>query len=175
MPPPKIRAELGHDRVPLFTEEEYTDQLDGDELRDARATRSPQDRLARLEEKHDSLAEKYDTMLQKHEEFRNDIGDRVGKVEVAVADMGGQFKVIPRLVDAMEKATSSLQQRDHFAFTARVDVDKAQAISDIQVEEVVNKSEAEIRKAKWQLMLKIAAIAGGVITLIGALSAAGRC
>lgn len=133
-------------RSESFSAEEVTGVLEGDDLRTARSHRPTDERIFRLEEKHDVLDAKVD------------------RIEVAVADMGGQFKVIPRLVDAMEKATTAFQQREHVTLTAKVDIDKVQAIGNV-----------EVKKAKWQLLIKIVAILGAIGTAISTAIAAKGC
>jgi hypothetical protein len=140
--------------------EEITGTYEGEALRAARARRSTIERIARIEDKSDMHAQALEEI--KAQQARHD--DKLSKIVVDVADMGGQFKVIPRLVEAMEKATDGLQQREHVTFTAKVDVDKAQALGEVK-----------IRQTKWQLAVKIVAVVGTIGTLISTAIAARGC
>lgn len=146
-PPERIRAALA---APSFDTEEVTGQYSGDELRAIRSKRTTSERLERLEVKHDDL--------------KQDFGNRLGRVEIAVADMGGQFKIIPSLINTMQDATKAMQQRDHVTFTAKVDVDKAVAIDVV-----------EASKAKREWITKTIAIGSSIAAIVAALVAAGRC
>lgn len=114
-PPKGVAAQLA---APEFITDEVTGQYDDpEELAAARARRPVPDRLAKLEQKHD--------------EFRDAVDKRLNAVEVAVASVGGEMKVIPRLVDAMQEATKALQQREHVTLTAKVEVDKARELDKV--------------------------------------------
>ncbi len=145
--------------APAFVEEEYTDKYDGEELRAMRARRPTRERLERLEDKHDEL----------RDEFRRE----VGSMKVAIAGMGGQMEVIPRLVDAMESAIQNLQQREHVTFTAKVDVDKAAALDQIDARADARKVDTHKAKAKWDIITKVIAVAATITAAISTAIAAG--
>ena len=89
--------------------------------------------------------------------------------------MRGQFKVIPRLVDAMENATKALQQRDHVKFTATVDVEKAKEMSKVETDTADKLLETAKKKAKLEWITKIIAIISTIGGVIATAIAAGRC
>ena len=152
----------------MFVEEEVTGRYEGEELADRRADRHPEDRFRHIEKNQDQTRAEITKM-----------SERIGKVEVAVADVGGQMKVIPRLVDAMEKATEALQHRDHVTFTAQVDVEKAQELGEVEVHTAKELGAVEVKtvatKAKWALLTKIAAVLGAIGTAISTMIAARGC
>lgn len=116
-----------------------------------------------------------DKRLEKLEEFKDDALERMGKVEVAVADMGGQMKIIPDLVGAMKDATAAMQQREHVTFSAQVDVGKAAALGEVETKTIRAKGDVESQKAKWAAVMKGLAIIGAVATALAGAFAAGRC
>ena len=157
IPPGHVRTALGHDRTPAFMHEDITARYDGEELKKKRAGRSTEERFEILEEKSDKQ------------------GDRIGKLEVAVADFGGQFKIIPDLVDAMKDATKTLQSRDHLIVTTRTEIDKAQELGDVAVKTAEKVGNVEIKKDKWKLLLKLGAIVAAIWTTISTVLMAKGC
>ncbi len=96
-----------------YVQDEVTGNHVGEDLRIARARRSTDERIGRLEDKHDVLAAV------------------VGDVREAVGTMSGQLEVLPRLIDIIERSASRAEQREHVTFTAQVDVDKAGRLATI--------------------------------------------
>ncbi len=114
-------------RIPVEVPQEVTGQYEGEELAQIRARRPTDKRIARLEEKHDEL--KSDV-----KETKTDVKaltTAVNQLAVAVADQGGQLKVLPELVEAVNNSITRAAARDHVTFTAQVDVDKANALDRI--------------------------------------------
>lgn len=132
--------------IPVSVEAEISENYEDEERKQLRSGRTAEHRLEKLETKTDQIV------------------DRLGKVEITVADFGGQMKILPKLVEAMENATVALQQRDHVTFTAKVDVDKAQAIGEV-----------EVQKTKWQMLLKVAAAVGAIVTTVATTLMAKGC
>jgi hypothetical protein len=130
------RRERAQSPAVEFVCDDVTGQYEGEELQRMRAQRKPDDRIGRLEEKHDSLVKV------------------VTETRVEVAKISGQLEVLPKLVDAINQSVQRTAQRDHVTFTAKVDVDKAQALDVI-----------DARKAKRDTYLKIAAalLTGGAL------------
>lgn len=168
-----IRRADTHKPVPMFhpphPDDEYTDKHDrgeisDDELYAGRSKRPTDKRLDKLESFKDQMLA-----------IKDDFVDRLGKVEVAVADMGGQFKIIPDLIDTMKNATIAMQQQQHVTFTAQVDVEKAQALGAVKVKEIKAGTEAAASKAKWAAILKLVAGVVAVATALAGAFAAGRC
>lgn len=136
----------GH--VSDFAHEDTSDAHDIETRKRIRNLRPTEQRFERLEERTD------------------DVVTRLGKVEVAVSGFSGEMKIVPKLVDAMNEATAALRQREHMIVTTKVDIEKAQKLSDIEVGKAEGVTEAEVRKAKWTLAAKIGAIIVGIWTVI---------
>lgn len=134
------------------------DELSVEDLERFRAMRQPEDRLAKLEKKQDE-------QRKADEAYRAKTDERLGKIEVAVADIGGQMKVIPDLVSAMKDATSALREREHITLTSRVEVDTAKKIADVEVDTAKKKDAIDAGKARRDFVLKIGAaiLTGGVL------------
>lgn len=129
--PPHGQRVITPQAIPVEVPDEVTGNYQGDELRDIRARRPTPERVQRLEEKHDALLAK----LDEH-------GERIGRVEVAVAGVGGKMEILPKLVESLQDATKAMQQREHVTLTAKVEVDKAEQIGQI-----------ETRTVKWKLLV----------------------
>ena len=154
-----------------FAIEEVTGNYQGLELEDKRNVRHPTERMSRLEKKADKFEAKIDTL-----------DERMGRVEVAVADVGGQMKVLPDLVDAMKdatatakEATKAIQQQHHMTFTAKVEVDKAKELGKVEVETAQSVGEVEVKKSKWQISQKLVSIVLAIATAISTTIAARGC
>jgi hypothetical protein len=169
-------------------DDEFTDKYElglitADELHDRRAKRPTDKRLEKLETFKDEVVEHFN-------QFKTVVNDRIGKVEVAVADFGGQMKMMPTLIETMQNAIEAMTQRETVKFTAEVDVHKAQKISDVEVKTVEAKADAETKivtakadgdakvitaKSRGELITKVVAILGAIGTAIATAIAAGRC
>lgn len=95
-------------------EEDVTGQYDGDELDRLRAMRPADQRIARLEKKHDDLTQV------------------VTETRVIVGEMSGQLSVLPELISVVRESANRASQREHVTFTAQVDVDKARQLDSIE-------------------------------------------
>lgn len=158
--------------VPAFVEEESSQNYEVPEERAAfRAARDDDKRLALLEEKADNASEKADAQEKK----LDGVIDRLGKVEVAVAGFSGEMKILPSLVDSMNKATDALRAREHMIVTTKVDIDKAQALADVEVKKSEGLTEQEVKKKKWELAGKVAAIAAAIWTTVSTVLLAKGC
>jgi hypothetical protein len=100
--------------VQTFASDEVTGQHTGEELRVARSHRPTGERLERLEDKHDGL-----------------VGS-VTRIEVSVAEMRGELKILPDLVDALKGAASASSQRETITVTTKAEVSKAGALDSIE-------------------------------------------
>lgn len=132
--------------VPAFSAEEVTGQYEGDELRQARARRPTDQRIERMEGKHDELRGDFKTLAA-----------HVGDLRESVGEMSGKLEVLPKLVDAIDRASDRVAQREHVTFTAQVDVDKAGKIAKIG-------DEADRRKTRRWLTAKLIAAGAGLLT-----------
>lgn len=90
--------------VDFIAEESSQAYSDPDERRRFRADKKPEDRIGRLEEKHDDLDEKVDAIY----------GD--------VREMRGELKVLPELVDLIKGKTSNEHETTRLAMTSRTKV-----------------------------------------------------
>ena len=133
--------------APAFAVEavdEVTGKHDGDELAALRAMRPPEDRLDRLERKHDKLA------------------DDVGDVRESMGRIEGTLAVLPTTIAqafaVAQSAASAQTQTAHVVMTAQVDIDKATKLDVI-----------DARKARRALAAKIVAavLGSGVLGALG--------
>lgn len=147
----------GRVSLPVDFEEDLTGNYKGDELKELRSKRPTDKRLEKLEG------------------FKDEVIERLGKVEVAVADLGGQMKIVPELIGAMKDATAAMQQREQVTFTAQLDVSKAQALGEIETKTIRANGDVVAQKMKWQAVLKLIAIVSVVATALAGAFAAGRC
>ena len=146
--------------------DEVTGQHHGDELRALRAARPPEQRLERLEDKHDELVE------------------IVTDTRLTVSKIEGKLDVLPELVSVVKGMATAREQREHVTFTAQVEVDQARKIAEIEKEKdtAVAEKKAELddrldkKKSRRKLWIKILSgagvlVAGGIIhTIIHALT-----
>jgi hypothetical protein len=110
----------------------------GEELARARAARPTDQRIGRLEEKHDRL-------------------DRiVGDIRADVSETKGKVSLLPKLIDESLRAVNDMRAREHVTFTAQVDVDRAKTVATIE-------DAADATRARRERVTKIV---GGVIALL---------
>lgn len=123
---------------PVESFDDITGKFEGEELRQMRRSkRDTDERIERLEVKHDSLVKV------------------VTETRLEVANMSGKLDVLPELVDAVRATAERTAQREHVTFTAQVDVDRAKALDGV-----------EEKKDRRQLAYKIAGgIAGGGVLI----------
>ena len=110
--------------VPIELPDEITGKHEGEELKMYRSKRPTEERIERLEDKHDALDAKHDTLASS-----------VHKIDTNISEMRGEMKILPRLVDALEDAAKGTREREHVTLTAKVDVDRAQALDPIRAKE----------------------------------------
>jgi len=159
------REREGRDGRPAAIEfEEITGQHHGAELRAMRASRPPEVRLERMEDKHDELVS---IVSDTRETFAREVGairTQVGKIE-------GKLDVLPELVSVVKGIATAREQREHLTFTAQVEVDQARKLAEIEKEKdtAVAEKKAELddrldkKKSRRKLWIKIL---GGVGVLI---------
>lgn len=131
-------------RVYHEVEEEITENHPiGEERQQLRRQRTPDDRIDRMEVKHDKLNEKVDMINS--------------KVDVMV----GKLDVLPKLVDAVKDASDRAAEREQVTFTAQVDIHKEHEITKI-------KDEASLKDFRRKLILKVAGITATVFSVLAA-------
>lgn len=101
--------------------DEITGRYEGDELEMYRNRRTTDERIVHLERKHDKLTEAHQKLA-----------DSISRVANDVSEMRGEMKVLPRLVDALEKAADRRADADHVTLTAKVDVERARALEPVE-------------------------------------------
>lgn len=149
-----VRRPDTHRPIPeVFEDEEGTGKYTGAELQEIRSRRPTDKRLERLEQ------------------FKDEVIERLGGVEVQVAEMKGELKILPSLIETMQSATAAMQQREHVTFTAKVDVDKAQALDTVAARG--DERKAKLTKLEWGT--KAFAIVSSIVAIVATLVAAGRC
>lgn len=99
--------------VPHEVTDAVTGVLAGPALSEARAKRPTNERLERLELDKDKTHE------------------RLGKIEVAVANIDGKMAILPQLVSALQDNTRAMQDREKITLTASVELDKAERLDGI--------------------------------------------
>lgn len=139
------------------------------------AARKPQRPLRTTEKRLDHLEDFQDDVDARLDSFKDEMNTRFSKMEIVVADVGGQMKILPKLVETMEKATDALRQHAHVKFTAEVDVNKQKQISEIKVGEAKEIGDVEVKKVKWNIVLKIGAAGAALWTTISTVLMAKGC
>ena len=170
-----------------FADEEITGQYEGEELELRRALRPFDDRVNRLEKKHDELKQ---DVREKHEELKKDVSEvrsdvkslsgQVSDVRAAVSGgngkLEGQEKVLGELLTIVKKNA----ERDHVTFTAKLEVDKERELAKVDVDKerelaevAVDKTDAldkyKARSARRKLILKGMGLLGsgaGIVELL---------
>lgn len=129
--------------IPTFLDEDCTGKHEGDDLREMRARRPTDERVGRLEDKHDELVASVG-------EWRIETTEQLGNVNAGLGKLTGAVEGLRTVVD------SSLK-RDHVTFTAKTDVDKAQQLDAI---------DARQAKRKFWLYIAAAVTSGGAVAKI---------
>ncbi len=151
-PPPGKRRSQPHAiavpvaGAPVEIAEEVTGVMSGPELRDARARRPTDERIGRLETKHDEVRADL-------KELTGDVkimGGHVGDLRASVGEMSGKLEVLPELVEIVKGIADRAGQREHITLTAQVDVDKQRALEPL-----------ESARFRRKLILKVAGVASG--------------
>lgn len=155
-PPKGIAAQLGVPEEVDF--DDLTGRYEGEELEQMRAMRAesaPEVSLTKLEKKHDALAIEVGGLSKSVTDMRVEHAEQMGDMRGAIGDLAGEVKGLAVVVKAD-------RDKDHLTFTAKVDVDRAKHISDVNVQQAEKLDSIAARKAKRDFYLKIlAAILGG--------------
>lgn len=114
--------------TPVF--EEITGRFEGEELELARARRPTEERIARLEQKHDSLDEKVD------------------RIDVAVAGIAGQMEIVPALIESLRDELKASRENEHVVLKQTLDIGKHEATARIDTQMLAT-------KAKWKIIAGI--------------------
>lgn len=134
--------------VPGEVFDEATGSYEGEALAQIRARRPTDERIGRLERKHDQLA-----------------GD-VSDIKATVGEIRGEMKVWPKLIEQLKDTVSKSLERDHVTFKAQVDVDRAAATADVEVAKAKALDPIEARKAKREWITKALAIIGTLASAV---------
>lgn len=171
-PPASVKAQIARplSAVPMPGDDDYTGQYrsmpegtrDRPKLRELRRSRTPSERMDRLEDKHDDLVEAF--------------GQEIGDIKSDVGEIKGQLSVLPKLVSLLESTVDSAAAREQTALEAKAEVDNAVKKAEIQKETAiaVAKEKAEINdkldkhKVRRKLWLKIVGGALGAIAIVAA-------
>ena len=160
--------------------EEITGRYEGEELEERRAARSPDERSARLETKHDDLKKDVE---KKHEELKKDVSevradvkglsgqvsDMRSAVSGAVGKLEGQEKLLTETLSIVKKTHDRESDREHVTFTATVDVDRAKELAKVEVDKEEKLDTIDAKKKKRELIVKGAGLfasGGGLIELL---------
>jgi hypothetical protein len=176
-PPASVKAQIARplSAVPMPGDDDYTGQYrsmpegsrDRSKLRELRRSRTPSERMDRLEDKHDDLVETF--------------GQEIGEIKADVGEIKGKLSVLPKLVDLLESTVDSAAAREQAALDAQVARAEAQTAVDTATKKAVIQKETAIaiaeekaeindkldkRKARRKLWLKIVGGALGAIAVI---------
>lgn len=110
----RAREQRERESVPETWDEDITGRHEGEELARLRARRETKDRLARLEVKHDELA------------------NAVGETRVAVARVEGQLEVLPELVTEVRDAARIAREREHIRDVSIINVEQAKQLDRVE-------------------------------------------
>lgn len=170
-----------------FPDEEITGQYEGEELELRRARRLPDDRIGRLEKKHDELKQ---DVREKHDELKQDVSDvrsdvkglsvQVSDVRENVASANGKLEGQEQVLGEMLSIVKKTAERDHVTFTAKLEVDKERELAKVEIDKerelaevVVDKTGAldkyDARSARRKMILKgvgLVSSGAGVIELL---------
>lgn len=141
------------ERLKEFADEEITGQYEGEELELRRALRPPDDRIGRLEKKHDELRqdvrEKHDELKEDVSEVRSDVRGLSGQVSDVRSDVSGvtgklegQSQVLVEMLSIVKKTA----ERDHVTFTAKVEVDKERELAKVEIDKERELAEVVVDK-----------------------------
>lgn len=117
--------------IPVELPEDITGQYEGEERKMYRNKRPTDERVERLEDKHDKLDDKIDKLEDSHSELVT----TVNRVDSSLAELRGEMKVLPRLVTALEKAAETRATHETMTLTTKLDVDRQQALEPIKAKE----------------------------------------
>jgi hypothetical protein len=140
-----------------FNSDEITGRYEGEALDQKRAERADNERIGRLEKKHDSLKK---DVHKKHEELKGDVKevrDDVKKlsgdvsnlrseVSGAVGKLDGQSGVLSEMLGLVRKAAEQTVEHEHVSFTAKVEVDKAHELAKVEVDKEQQLAAIEVTK-----------------------------
>jgi hypothetical protein len=140
-----------------FSSDEVTGNYNGEELERRRAARPTDERLQRLETKHDELKRDVE---KRHDELKKDVGDvrldmrglsgqvsdTRSEVSRAVGKLEGQEKVLGEMLDIVRKTHSDTVDRNHVKFTATVDVDRAKEMATVELNKDTELAKVEVAK-----------------------------
>ena len=163
-----------------FGGEEITGRYEGEELEERRAARSPDERSARLETKHDELKKDVE---KKHEELKKDVSevrsdvkglsgqvsDMRSAVSGAVGKLEGQEKLLTETLSIVKKTHDREANREHVTFTATVDVDRAKELAKVEVDKEEKLDTIDAKKKRREVIAKgmgLFAGGGGLIEIL---------
>jgi hypothetical protein len=151
-PPPAVAAQLATPE-PIYEVDDLTGQhqaglITKEQLRERRGTRTPGERMDKLE-------------------------DRVDELHGDVREIKGSLSVLPQLASNVAALSSHMLERDHVTFTAQVDVDTAKKTADIEKAAAIAvaekkdeiKDRASRRESRRKLVNKWLGLAGGVVVV----------
>lgn len=157
-PPTGIAAQIAVPELLGDDDDEITGKYDGDELRAMRARRSPLKRLEHTEDNIDDLRKGFSGLRNDVSDLRKENGERdklARETRDAVMKMQGEFTVVPRLVDLLEKANEQSAKREMLAVAAKTDVEKAKKLADTEVTKEQQLDNVAARKDRRKAVLLI--------------------
>lgn len=124
-------------RIPHEVGEEITGQYQGEELAIARTRRPTDQRIARLEVKHDEL-------VKSISDLKDHVGTSIADLRGQVGELTGQLKELPNSLDLIEKMVERMTKREDTAFHAQIDIGTAKAQDEIDSRRIWRRAFAKI-------------------------------
>ena len=160
--------------------EDITGSYEGEELEAHRRTRPSDERFSHLEKKHDELKhdveKKYDELKKDVSDVRSDVKDLSSQVSDmrsdvsgAVGKIDGQESVLTEMLSIVKKTAEHGADRQHVTFTAKVDVDRAKELAQVEVNKEQQLDTLDAKKARRTVIIKgvgLLASGGGIIELL---------
>ncbi len=162
-PPAGVRAQTLQG-TPVEASDEITGQheaglIDAMELARLRGRRPTRERVDRLDVKFDQLDDKQDQLIA-----------NVGSLAISISELKGEMKVIPKLVEILEKTHEQAAQRQTLTLTAQLDTDKLKTTQQLDLEKASAVDKLDAAK-QWRgvvvgAALKAVGFLGGIALIV---------
>jgi len=131
-------------------EDEITGRHAGEELAALRALRPNDERIGRLELKHDELKAdvhlKHQELKGEFKEVRDDVKKLSSTVASATGKIEGQSSVLSETLGIVRKIAEQKVENEHISLTAKVEVDKAHELAKVEVAKEQQLAAIEVNK-----------------------------
>lgn len=110
-------------------EDDVTGKYEGEELERMRARRPTPERLLHIERKQDVFS------------------TRMTAIEISVADIAGQMKILPDLVETLQTTISGMQKDGHLRLGVQLAVNQADELAEIEAKKAAELAAIEAKRA----------------------------